>query len=124
MPPPWRNQRAPTAGDTPLAAAACSLDSPFAIARQNSRSTSRRTGGRPGERIDGRPVTAVTHPRGRPIVTPSLRALRRPLESAQYTSIRYSNRLLDAGAVASIGTVADSYDTQSMISVVDVGSLA
>jgi putative transposase len=29
---------------------------------------------------------------------------------SQYTSIRYSNRLADAGAVASIGTVADSYD--------------
>jgi putative transposase len=29
---------------------------------------------------------------------------------SQYTSIRYSNRLLDAGAVASIGTVGDSYD--------------
>jgi putative transposase len=40
----------------------------------------------------------------------TLEVLRRPLESAQYTSIRYSNRLLDAGAVASIGTVGDSYD--------------
>jgi len=29
---------------------------------------------------------------------------------SQYTSIRYSSRLLDAGAVASIGTVGDSYD--------------
>ncbi len=29
---------------------------------------------------------------------------------AQYTSIRYSARLSDAGAVASIGTVGDSYD--------------
>lgn len=29
---------------------------------------------------------------------------------SQYTSIRYSNRLLDAGAVASIGSVGDSYD--------------
>ena len=29
---------------------------------------------------------------------------------SQYTSIRYSDRLLDAGAVASIGTVGDSYD--------------
>ncbi len=29
---------------------------------------------------------------------------------SQYTSIRYSDRLADAGAVASIGTVADSYD--------------
>ena len=29
---------------------------------------------------------------------------------SQYTAIRYSDRLLDAGAVASIGTVGDSYD--------------
>jgi putative transposase len=29
---------------------------------------------------------------------------------AQYTSIRYANRLFDAGALASIGTVGDSYD--------------
>jgi putative transposase len=36
--------------------------------------------------------------------------LRRPLEPGQYTSIRYSTRLSDAGGVASIGTVGDSYD--------------
>ena len=35
---------------------------------------------------------------------------------AQYTSIRYSNRLADARAVASIGT-GDSYNTQSMLMV-------
>lgn len=29
---------------------------------------------------------------------------------SQYTAIRYSNRLTDAGAVALIGTVGDSYD--------------
>jgi putative transposase len=29
---------------------------------------------------------------------------------SQYTSIRYSTRLDDAGAVASIGSVGDSYD--------------
>ncbi len=29
---------------------------------------------------------------------------------SQYTSLRYTNRLLDAGALASIGTVGDSYD--------------
>jgi putative transposase len=29
---------------------------------------------------------------------------------SQYTSIRYTNRLADAGAIASIGTVGDSYD--------------
>ncbi len=36
--------------------------------------------------------------------------LQRPVESTQYTSIRYTGRLADAGAVASIGTVGDSYD--------------
>ena len=29
---------------------------------------------------------------------------------SKYTAIRYSNRLTDAGAVASIGSVGDSYD--------------
>ena len=33
-----------------------------------------------------------------------------PLEPKQYTAIRYAERLTDAGAVASIGTVGDSYD--------------
>ncbi|AZI58395.1 hypothetical protein EH165_09835 [Nakamurella antarctica] len=36
--------------------------------------------------------------------------LRRPLESAQYTSVRYTDRLVEAGMNASIGTVGDSYD--------------
>ena len=36
--------------------------------------------------------------------------LRRPLESAQYLSIRYSDRLADAGAVASVGSRGDSYE--------------
>ena len=36
--------------------------------------------------------------------------LRRPVESAQYTSIRYTDRLLETGLRASIGTVGDSYD--------------
>ena len=40
---------------------------------------------------------------------------------SQYTAIRYAERLADAGAVASIGTVGDSYDTQSMM-VLDGGS--
>ena len=34
--------------------------------------------------------------------------LRRPVESGQYTAIRYADRLADAGAVASIGSVGDS----------------
>ncbi len=32
------------------------------------------------------------------------------MPGSQYTSIRYTERLVDAGAVASIGTVGDSYD--------------
>lgn len=36
----------------------------------------------------------------------------------QYTSIRYSNRLLDAGALASIGTVGDSFDNAMAESVI------
>lgn len=36
----------------------------------------------------------------------------------QYTAIRYANRVLDAGAVASIGTVGDSYDNALAESVI------
>jgi putative transposase len=38
--------------------------------------------------------------------------LRPPLESAQYTSFRYTQRLADLGIAASVGSVADAYDTQ------------
>jgi len=37
---------------------------------------------------------------------------------SQYTSIRYSTRLVDAGALASIGTVGDSYDNAMAESVI------
>jgi putative transposase len=37
---------------------------------------------------------------------------------SQYTSIRYSNRLDDAGAVASIGSVGDSYDNAMAESII------
>jgi transposase InsO family protein len=36
--------------------------------------------------------------------------LRRPLESAQYVSIRYSDRLAEAGIEPSVGSIGDSYD--------------
>jgi len=42
--------------------------------------------------------------------TSSAEVLRRPLESAQYTSVRYTERLEEIGATPSIGSVADSYD--------------
>jgi putative transposase len=36
--------------------------------------------------------------------------LPRPVESAQYTSIRYTERLAEIGAAPSVGSVGDSYD--------------
>ena len=36
--------------------------------------------------------------------------LRPPIESAQYLSIRYTNRLTEAGIEPSVGSVGDSYD--------------
>ncbi|SFU67604.1 Integrase core domain-containing protein [Aliiroseovarius crassostreae] len=36
--------------------------------------------------------------------------LRRPVESAQYVSIKYTERLADAGLEPSVGSVGDSYD--------------
>jgi len=44
--------------------------------------------------------------------------LRRSIEPGQYTAIRYSNRLTDAGAVASIGSVGDSFDNAMAESVI------
>jgi len=42
--------------------------------------------GRPGDFIGERPVNATIHPAGLPINTPTIKALRRPLESTQFTS--------------------------------------
>jgi transposase InsO family protein len=36
--------------------------------------------------------------------------LRRPLESAQYVSIKYTERLTEAGVEPSVGSVGDSFD--------------
>jgi putative transposase len=36
--------------------------------------------------------------------------LRRPVESAQYAALGFGRRLREAGLVASMGTVGDSYD--------------
>ena len=44
--------------------------------------------------------------------------LQPPVEPAQYTAIRYSDRLTEVGAVASIGTVGDSYDNAMAESVI------
>ena len=41
--------------------------------------------------------------------------LRPPIESSQYTAIRYHERLLEVGAIASIGTVGDSNDCDGRV---------
>ena len=44
--------------------------------------------------------------------------LRRPFESAQYLSIKYSERLAEAGIEPSVGRVGDSYDNALAESVI------
>ena len=44
--------------------------------------------------------------------------LRLPIESAQYLSIRYTNRLTEAGISPSVGSVGDSYDNALAESVI------
>ena len=45
-----------------------------------------------------------------PINTSTIEVLRRPVESAQYLSVRYSDRLAENDIVASVGSKGDSYD--------------
>jgi len=45
-----------------------------------------------------------------PPVTSALEVLRRPLESAQYTSIAFTQRLVAEGVDPSVGSVGDAYD--------------
>ena len=83
---------------------------PAAIAAQNRRRSSRPAAdGRPGDDNAARP-----HPSERRlclfIATSFVKVLRRPLESAQYVSIRYTERLAEAGVEPSVGSVGDSYD--------------
>ena len=44
------------------------------------------------------------------IVTSYARVLRRPIELAQYVSIKYTEHLAEAGIEPSVGSVGDSYD--------------
>ncbi len=86
------------------------LDKPAATTRQNRHRFSRcHTGGRPGEnnfwrvdRSDFRLSVAIH--------TFWFGVLRRPVESAQYLSIKYTERLGAAGIEPSVGNDGDSYD--------------
>src|SRR6267378_8530579 len=109
MPPASRNQRVPTGGDTPTPIAASSLDRPAAInAQKRSRSSRRAIPGRPGDlnlsrnaRSDRRLPAIATF---LPVV------LRRPVDSAQYTSLAFGGRCREAGVRPSMGSVGDAYD--------------
>src|SRR3954471_7862716 len=99
MPPASRNQRVPTAGDTPATDAASSLVCPVVIAAQNCRRSSRcAAGGRPGDRRGTRPDRSECRFRFF-IATSFVRVLRRPLESAQFTSTVFTG-LLTGNAIA------------------------
>src|SRR4051794_36046305 len=90
-------------------AAASSLDKPNAIAAQNLLSSLRpATGGRPGEGNGALPERSDR--RFHLVIVAPHEALRRPLESAQYVSIKYTERLAEAGVEPSVGSVGDSYD--------------
>ncbi len=118
MPPRSRNQRLPAAWDTPTATAAFSLVRPLVISRQNKRSTSRRSDGFPGDFIGALPVNSRIHPAGLPIRASTIKVLRRPVESAQYTAVRYTEHLALEGIAPSIGSVGDAYDNGLMESVI------
>jgi len=45
--------------------------------------------------------------------------LRQPIESAQYTSIDYTQELTDHGVLASVGSIGDAYDNALAESFVD-----
>jgi hypothetical protein len=110
MPPAFRNHLVPIACGTPAETAAPSLDMPDAMAAQNRRcSSGLATGGRPGDNNGGRPDRAERRFR-LVIATFSVRVLRRPVEFTQYVSIRYTERLAEAGIEPSVGSVGDSYD--------------
>ena len=110
MPPAFRNHLVPTGCDTPASSAASSLLSPLAIARQNLFCSSRPAAdGRPGDGNGARPDRADRRFRMF-TATSNLGVLRRPPESAQYVSIKYTERLTEAGIEPSVGSVGDSYD--------------
>lgn len=72
----------------------------------------------PGDFIGALPVNPCIHPAGLPINTSTIKVLRGQVESAQYTSIRYSQRLAEAGAQPSIGSIGDSYDNAMAESII------
>jgi hypothetical protein len=80
------------------------------ISRQNSRSTSRRSDGAPGDFIADRPVNSFIHPAGLPINTSTIEVLRRPVDSSQFTSYEFAATLNDMGMRQSVGRTGICWD--------------
>ena len=91
-------------------AAASSLECPSEIALQNGHRSARcNTGGLPGERSFARSDRSDFN--FLELINTSLQdVLRRLVEFTQYVSIRYSERLTEAGVEPSVGSKGDSYD--------------
>ena len=110
MPPALRNQRTPTAGDTLASTAASSLERPEAIAVQNCLQFSRcASGSRPGDL-----KAARTHRSERRlylcIATSFARVLRRSVESAQYASTAYRQKLAESDIAISMSRPGNPFD--------------
>src|SRR4051812_21626642 len=115
MPPALRNQRAPTAGDTPAPTAASSLEHPAAMAAQNRwRSSRRATEGRPGEGKAPRPAQSERRFR-MAIATSSLKVLRRPLEPKLHPTVAMMNE--PAWRAAALESHDQGVDTQASLEV-------
>src|SRR5215207_3411612 len=115
IPPASRNQRPPTAGDTPASIAAASLDRPAAIAAQNRRRFSRcATPGRPGDR--GNTARSARSERRLPalIATPSVKVLRRLVEPKQYAAGPYRAVLERHGIQPSMSRRGNCLDNAPM----------
>ena len=61
-----------------------------------------------------RPVNSCIHPAGLPIIHLLIKVLRRPVESAQYTSWAFTHRARQSGLVPSMGSIGDCYDNGQM----------
>jgi hypothetical protein len=101
IPPAFLNHRAPTAWGTLAVVAASSLDKPDAIAAQNLLSSLRpATGGRPGERNGA--LAERSDRRFHLVIVAPHEALRRPLESTQFTGAAFTGVLANNGIAISM----------------------
>ncbi|MDV9203102.1 integrase core domain-containing protein, partial [Streptomyces sp. Wh19] len=70
----------------------------------------RRSDGLPGDFIGDLPVSSFIQPAGLPINTSTIEVLRRPVESAQYTSAAFAQVCDLHGIRRSMGRVGSSHD--------------